>query len=235
MIDLQAIVDRGGPWREARLIGDSLCLLGDCLEILPHLPKIDAVVTDPPYGIAAVWKGGSKYGWAKTKVGAANRNAWDQISLDAKSIQSLLSAGKDHIIWGGNYFSLPPSRCWLVWNKPERGFTLAEAELGWTNFDAVVRVFDAHRSDLNRIHPTQKPIALMRWCLGFIKGQTILDPFAGSFTTGVACVQLGRQFIGIEIDPHYYEIGCQRIEEATRQGKLFVPAPPVAQEQESLF
>jgi len=131
----------------------------------------------------------------------------------------LLAAGTQHIIWGGNYFPLPPSRCWLVWNKPERGFSLAEAELAWTSFDAVVRVFDGNRSEPDRVHPTQKTVALMRWCVAKTTGD-ILDPFMGSGTTGVACMNLGRKFIGIEIEPKYFDIACERIENAQRQGRL---------------
>lgn len=138
----------------------------------------------------------------------------------------LRDMGCPAIIWGGNYFDLPPSRCWLVWNKPERNFTLAEAELAWTNIDAVVRVFDAPRSDVGREHPTQKPLALMRWCIAKLpRAETILDPFMGSGTTGVAAVNLGRRFVGIEREPKYFDIACRRIEQAYRQPDLFVSRP----------
>jgi DNA modification methylase len=143
---------------------------------------------------------------------------------------------KQVIVWGGNYFDLPPSRCWLVWNKPERGFTLAEAELAWTNADAVVRVFDAPRSEPGREHPTQKPVALMRWCIAKLsKAETILDPFMGSGTTGVACVKLGRRFIGIEREPKYFDIACRRIAEAYKQPDLFIPSPSPKPIQEALI
>src|SRR5690606_41766480 len=95
--------------------------------------------------------------------------------------RSLLASANEAIIWGGNYFNLPPSRCWFVWNKPERNFTLAEAELAWTNRDNVVRVIDAPRSDAGRVHPTQKPVEVMRWCVDKTKG-SVLDPFMGSGT-----------------------------------------------------
>lgn len=210
-----------GPWKRKEVIGNATLYLGDCLEILPTLPKVDAVITDPPYGIAAIWsKGSERHGWGKANAEAVTRNQWDDKPLDKAACDLLLSAADDHIIWGGNYFPLPQSRCWLVWNKPERNFSLAEAELAWTSKDAVVRVFDGPRSDQGREHPTQKPIALMRWCVAKTKG-TVIDPFMGSGTTGAACMELNRRFIGIEIESKYFDIACERIENAQRQERLF--------------
>lgn len=208
--------------------------LGDCREILPTLGKVDAVVTDPPYGIAAKWKGGVKHGWGKARAEAPLRNDWDNAPPPQEVIDLLLMTGGEQIIWGGNYFDLPPSRGWLVWNKPERNFTLAEAELAWTNRDTVIRVFDGNRSDPDREHPTQKPLALMSWCVERLKAETILDPFMGSGTTGVAAVKLGRRFIGIEIEPKYFDIACRRIEEATKQPDMFAERAPEPK-QESLL
>jgi len=216
-------------------IGDCTLYLGDCRDILPTLGKVDAVVTDPPYGIAAAWKGGFGHGWGKARVAAPLRNEWDDETPSADFFAALCAMSREQIIWGGNYFPLPPSRCWLVWNKPERGFSLAEAELAWTNRDNVVRVFDGPRSDVGREHPTQKPLALIEWCLGFLpKARTILDPFMGSGTTGVACVKLDRAFIGIEREPSYFDIACRRIEEAYRQPRLFTE-PPQKPEQLSML
>ena len=203
-------------------IGDCTLYLGDCREILPTLNKVDAVVTDPPYGIAATWKGGfnAKHGWGNAAKQAELRNSWDQAAPDAEFLQSLVACTKEAVLWGGNYFDLPPSRGWLVWNKPERGFSLAEAELAWTNIDTVIRVLDAVRSDAGREHPTQKPLAVMQWSISRLKGHTILDPFMGSGTTGVACVKLGRKFIGIEIEPKYFDIACKRIAAAVAEPRL---------------
>lgn len=211
------------------VIGAATLYLGDCREILPTLGKVDAVVTDPPYGIAATWKGGfsDKHGWGKAKGEAELRNEWDDTAPSREFFDDLRSRAKHLIVWGGNYFDLPPSRCWLVWNKPERNFTLAEAELAWTNQDALVRVIDWRRSDSDREHPTQKPVEVMSWCVQKTKGD-VLDPFMGSGTTGVACARLGRRFIGIEIEPRYFDIACRRIEEAQRQSDLFIKPPEVA-------
>jgi site-specific DNA-methyltransferase (adenine-specific) len=203
------------------VIGNATLYLGDCLEILPTLPKAAALITDPPYGIADLWsKGSEKHGWTKANMEAEARNKWDDKPLDLDAVRILLAAGDRHIIWGGNYFPLPQSRCWLVWNKPERGFSLAEAELAWTSFDAVVRVFDGPRSDQGRVHPTQKPISLMRWCVAKTTG-VVVDPFMGSGTTGVACMELERKFVGIELHEPYFDIACERIENAQRQERLF--------------
>jgi len=124
------------------------------------------------------------------------------------------------IVWGGNYFELPPARCFLVWNKPERSFTLAEAEYAWTNIDNVARVCDYRRSDPDRTHPTQKPLGLMRWCLSqnWSKDcQSILDPFAGCGTTGLAAKLEGRRAVLIEANEGYCEAAANRL----RQGVLF--------------
>lgn len=199
----------------------------DCLALLPTLGRFGALVTDPPYGIADKWKGGVGHGWGKAQDQSKLRNEWDAKPLDEQAIATILAAATEAIIWGGNYFPLPPSRCWLVWNKPERNFSLAEAELAWTNRDNVVRVIDAVRSDAGREHPTQKPLEVMRWSVEKTKG-SVLDPFMGSGTTGVACAKLGRKFTGIEIDPGYFDIACRRIAAALKEPDLFVEPPKPA-------
>jgi site-specific DNA-methyltransferase (adenine-specific) len=186
---------------------------GDCRLILPELPQVDLVLTDPPYGIADIWKGGVGHGWGKARQEQSLRNQWDKEPPSSELIKDIVSKAKLSIVWGGNYFNLPLSRCWLIWNKPERGFSLAEAELAWTNADNVVRVCDANRSDANREHPTQKPLYLMKWCLELVWAKlamTILDPFMGSGTTLVASKTLNRKCIGIEIEEKYCEIAAKR-------------------------
>lgn len=192
---------------------------GDCRAILPSLQKVDLLLTDPPYGIASVWQGGfsSKHGWGKAKAESELRNQWDAEPPSAETINLLLLMARDCCIWGGNYFHLPISRGWLIWNKPERGFSLSEAEMAWTNKDSVIRVFDGNRSDVGREHPTQKTLAVMKWSIcQFADVQTILDPFLGSGTTLRAAKDLGRKAIGIEIEERYCEIAAERL----RQGVL---------------
>lgn len=193
---------------------DDACTIyhSDCREMLPCLEKVDLVLTDPPYGIAEVWKGGRGHGWGKARAQSETRNNWDSSAPDAATLRLVLSRSKDAIIWGGNHFGLQVSRGWLVWNKPERNFSLGEAELAWTTRDNVIRVCDLPRSDSGRLHPTQKPLYLMRWCLEFFpEAQTILDPFMGSGTTLRAAKDLGRKAIGIEIEERYCEIAARRL------------------------
>jgi len=137
----------------------------DCREVLPQLGQFDLLLTDPPYGIGNKWTGGAGHGWAKSESQKKVRNKWDAETPEIETILTAVSKAGISIVWGGNYFELPPARCFLVWNKPERNFTLAEAEIAWTNADNVARVFDCQRSDPNRTHPTQKPLRLFRWCL----------------------------------------------------------------------
>jgi site-specific DNA-methyltransferase (adenine-specific)/modification methylase len=185
---------------------------GDCLEVLKSLPPgcVDAVVTDPPYGIGDKMQGGT---W-----GAANKykdfRAWDVAPSD-ESISTIVGLAPVSILWGGNYFALPRSRGWLVWDKQNAVPTMSDTELAWTNLDRPSKRFSWPVGKHEHGHPTEKPLALIKWCLSFLpEGCTILDPFCGSGTTGVACVQTGRRFIGIEIEPKYVKIARRRIADA---------------------
>ena len=198
------------------IIGNATLYLGDCREILPHLPKVDACITDPPYGIgfAAQPTTGQRKAGMKAE-------AWDDSTVDA--VLGLPSLAPS-IIWGGNYYDLPQTRGWLSWFKPDAPPSMAHFELAWTSFDRNARQLSVSIAETNphRVgHPTQKPLRLMEWCLSFVPdAQTILDPFMGSGTTGVACMNLGRSFIGIEREPRYFDIACRRIEDAQRQQRL---------------
>lgn len=201
-------------------IGDATLILGDCRDVIPTLGKVDAVVTDPPYGLGDRMQGGT---W-----GAADKytdmRGWDG---DAPDLSPIVDLGVDCIIWGGNYFALPPSRCWLSWSKSNAVPTMAAIELAWTSLDRPAKEWRGGVGLHEFGHPTQKPLPLMEWCLSFVpEADTILDPYMGSGTTGVACVNLGRKFIGIEIHEPYFDIACRRIEEAYRQPRLFTEPPP---------
>ncbi len=214
-------------------IGDCRLLLGDCLEIMPGLGKVDCVVTDPPYGLGDKWQGGK----AKWPLHHINGMDWD--ARPFAEIQSVVSAGRDAIIWGGHLYDLAPTRGWLIWDKIVRNFTSGHCEMAWTTCDQPVRAFSYSHGALateGKRHPTQKPLPLMEWCLGFVPdARTILDPFMGSGTTLVACAKLGRKGIGIEIDEGYFDIACKRVREAYAQPDFFVeqPAPPVQLELEA--
>lgn len=221
------------PIRKEVVIGDCRLLLGDCLEILPTLGKVDAVVTDPPYGIGFA---AQPTKWQR-RAGKEARQ-WDDSVVDG--LPALLSRGDVQAVWGGNYYSLPPSRGWLSWYKPDAPPSMASLELCWTNQNQNSRQISCSIGATNaeRVgHPTQKPLAVMLWTLRNLPAaHSILDPFMGSGTTGVACVKLGRSFIGIEIDEGYFEIACERIRKAYAQPDFFVAQPkPEPAKQESLF
>jgi len=211
--------------------------LGDCREILPALGKVDAVVTDPPYGIGE--DGGRCRARKKTRNPTILfKGGWDSETPEAAVFDAMRACSDDQIIWGGNYFAdkLPPSKGWLYWQKLMGG-DFADGELAWTSRDRALREFTfcpkggdvVSRFKRDPEHPTQKPVEVMKWCLGFVpNATTILDPFMGSGTTGVAAVKLGRKFIGIEIEPKYFDIACRRIEQATKQPDLFIEAPKAA-------
>jgi DNA modification methylase len=214
------------------IIGDCELYLGDCMDILPTLGKVDAVITDPPYGIGA-YKGGTMGSGVLAKQSTYDKVQWDDKPIDDDCISKILAAADVCILFGGNYFHLPPARCWLIWDKDNGANAFADAEMAWTNIDGAVRLKRhkwqgmlqenmAQKED--RVHPTQKPTPIMCWAIQQApKAETILDPFMGSGTTGVAAVQMGRKFIGIEREPKYFEIACKRIEAAYAQGQLFAP------------
>jgi site-specific DNA-methyltransferase (adenine-specific)/modification methylase len=207
-------------------IGDATLYCGDCMDVLPTLDKVDAVVTDPPYGI----------GW-KPRVNHQDQSWVDVIDFDI----SRVLVGQYHLIWGGQYHAdkLPVSEGWLTWCKrPVSGFdfsnddrTYATTEIAWRDWGKpkfIQHVWDGGmRAGVSEnrtfCHPSQKPVEVMLWCLRQLPkdAQTILDPFMGSGTTGVACAQLGRKFIGIELEPKYFDIACERISQAYAQGQLF--------------
>ncbi len=190
---------------------------GDCLEILPILESgsVDAVVTDPPYGVNML-RGDSH---------VKGRLKGDERPPDVRWIN-----GYPAIVWGGNNFcdQLPRSTGWLVWYKYACAKSEhSQAELAWTNCVKTVRHWSEQftgfmRQREGQFHPTQKPTGLLRWCLSFLpNGTNILDPFMGSGTTGIACVQTGRCFVGIEIDEGYFNIAQRRIELETRKLRMF--------------
>ena len=216
------------PRKRKEVIGDATLYLGDCLEILPTLPKVDAVITDPPYGIGeAAGKNASRTKLAIAKDYGDAR--WDDSPISADAIQAVISAGKWAAVFGGNYYAMPPSSCWLVWDKENGDNDFADCELAWTNYPKAVRRIRymwhgmlRANGELRGDHPTQKPIGVMKWAISHAPcSATVLDPFMGSGTTGVACMNLGRRFIGIEIEPKYFDIACECIENAQRQQRMF--------------
>ena len=216
---------------------------GDCLELLKDIKSesISLLLTDPPYGEGIGKMGFTKYdGNVRTGVAKAGnykgQGGWDSARPSKQILNEMFRISKNQIIFGGNFMAdlLPSSRCWIVWDK--RGSDryrndFADCELIWTSFDKPSRIIRhlwsgmlqedmAHKEP--RIHPTQKPLKLIKLLIKMFteEGDTICDPFMGSGTTGVACKQLSREFIGCEINPTYFGIAEKRIGEATNQIKL---------------
>ena len=221
------------------VIGDATLYLGDCSEILPDLCGIDAVVTDPPYGIGAS-KGVGKYG--RLKVGQSGDLGWDVSPPSAQLLASVVALAPKAVVFGGNYFGLPASRNYLVWDKGGgfKGRDFAECEMAWCSWDGNARVLTydplARGDYQSKEHPTQKPVPVMEWAIKHTgDAPVICDPFMGSASTGVAALRLGRRFIGIEREPAYFSIACRRIEQSLRQGFLFAAMPLAAPQQQSLL
>lgn len=214
--------------------------LGDCKEIMPLLGRFDAVVTDPPYGMGVDVRmhidSGTQRGTQATSRGHYEATGWDNETPGSEVFDAIRAISRHQIIFGGNYFPLPPSRCWLVWDKENGDNEYADCELAWTNLDKPVRRVKWMWNGMLRKgqearhgHPTQKPLEVMRWCLGQLPTgvATILDPFLGSGTTGCAAVKMGFGFAGIERHEPYFDIACRRISDALARPDLFVaPRPP---------
>ena len=225
-------------------IGNCRLIQADCRDVLPTLGRVDALIGDPPYGIGfSHGAGGDGIGGGKY---VSKFNGVKIIGDDAPFDPApFLQAAPVTVLWGANHFAdrLPSSSKWLIWDK-RRGLTtndFADCEIAWTNQGGVARLInhywngmmrDSERG-IPRVHPTQKPVAVMEWCIKqFPHAETILDPWMGSGSTGVACVNLGRSFIGIELDPGYFDIAVKRITDAHKQGDMFVAKPaPIVQER----
>lgn len=202
-------------------IGNATLYLGDCREVFRELPPVDAIVSDPPYGVL------SQSGSAATRRSGGNTGNgvmdWD-VAPTAWDLNEFHGYATYKMWWGGCHLPLPPTQGYLVWDKQIDGLNFGEVEYCWTNMKFAPRVFRyrAVGVDGGKQHPTQKPIQLMQWCIGFLpKIESIMDPYMGSGTTGVAALNTGHTFIGIERDPSYFSIACKRIEEAHRQPRLF--------------
>lgn len=188
--------------------------LGDCRDVLPTLAAVDLVLTDPPYGIgadAAAYRSATKpsgpHGWKN--YGSTD---WDNARPDRETLDLVRAAGRVQIIWGGNYFAdmLPPSSCWFAWDKGQRAFSLADFEMAWTSLPGRARAVVVPRGRANaegKVHPTQKSLDVMRWCIAQVPAaRTVIDPYLGSGTTLVAAKDLGLVGIGIEVD----ESSCEK-------------------------
>lgn len=227
-------------------IGDCRLILGDCRDVLPTLPRIDAVVTDPPYGISDaplaigrragrrvggdnVWHAGS---WWDDEInpewcGLVEERApvvawfgqWRKREEVAGNFRLPLRA---EIVWAKDCHAGPPSP---LAPRDERIWIFAEKGIQGATFETSVWDHPVIPTWSHKEHKNEKPVGLMRRLVAWLGSETVLDPFMGSGTTGVACANLGRTFIGVEIDPRHFATACRRIEAAYKQPDLFVPRP----------
>ncbi len=190
---------------------------GDCREVCDlwrglRTHFFDLVLTDPPYGHGDKWSGGT---WASDPM-YADAKAWDAETLPDSDVIEMTTFAPLAIVWGGNYYRMPTSRCWLAWVKSSQMETMADFELAWTNFDRPSKMIREDRNaDGKRWHPTQKPESVMRWALmqAPTNVRTVFDPFMGSGTTLVAAKRLGRQCVGIEREEKYCDIAATRLQQ----------------------
>ena len=235
-VDAEPQIDRAEELRKAWgvesgqlwILGEHRLLCGDSTKAedvarVMDGEEVECVVTDPPYGIgvdsAMSKKGGEQYGNAAAKKKHYAQTDWDVLPPD--SLINSLSKVRQAIIFGGNYFNLPPSRCWLVWDKENGSNNFSDCELAWSNLDAPVRLKRHMWNGMIRkgreergSHPTQKPVGVMAWCIGMTEGD-VYEPFSGSGTTIIAAEQLNRRCRAIEISPAYVAVAIQRWADAT--------------------
>lgn len=211
-------------------IGKAILYRADCRTAVDLVPRCDLLLTDPPYGLGESskdHKSRNKLAKFSTDYGS---DEWDSEPADPYLLAAYRANSKSSIIWGGNYFGLPAAPKWLVWDKENGDNDFADCELAWTDLPGAVRTFRhmwngmlrASERNAPRVHPTQKPILLMEWCITQAgEVESVLDPFMGSGTTGVACANLGKVFVGVEREQRYFDIACSRIEAAQAQTRLF--------------
>lgn len=226
-------------WKRHERIGDCDLYLGDCLDVMPHLGKVDAVVTDPPFGVGNfVQISGSARGRGGNRGRAVS---WNEAPPPPEFFDIIRRMSKHRIIWGANFFNCFEDRGGaIIWDKAQQMPNFSKADIAscthfqkteivripWTNFTVT------HKAETD--HPCERPVALYEWCIRYLPGdvRSVLDPFLGSASSMVACARLGRKGIGIEIDPDYFDVACKRVEEAYRQPDLFVEPPTPAEQTE---
>ena len=197
-------------------------ILADCMDIMATIPDkyFGMAIVDPPYGIGDKFKGGNS---GKMNFNEIVNKEWDNVP-DKKYFDELFRVSKNQIIWGGNYFDLPPTRCFIIWDKKiSEDFTLAMCELAWTSFDKLAKIFRYSNPKNKKIHPTEKPVALYRWLLqNYAKaGDKIIDTHSGSGSLACACHLEKFDFLAIEKDEDYFKSSVDRLETLRSQGTLF--------------
>lgn len=196
----------------------------DCMEAMRHMPDkcFDLAVVDPPYGISINHNMGRRKG---DKPSEYKKVDWDNAPPEEEYFDQLFRISKNQIIWGANYFHMPPTKCFIVWRKPQisENVSFSMLEYAWSSFNETSKEWIGISAEADRIHPTQKPVALYTWIYQrFAKhGDTILDTHLGSGSSRIAAYDAGLDFVGFEIDPEYFRAQEERFQRHTAQVRLF--------------
>jgi site-specific DNA-methyltransferase (adenine-specific) len=204
----------------------------DNMELMARYPDnyFDLAIVDPPYGIniaTEIDRSGFKEGTSKNSLSkyesSMSNKTWDNSIPTKKYFDQLFRVSKNQVIWGGNYFDLSPTRCFIVWDKMTYIPTMSQIEMAWTSFKSHSQLVKINSNQLDRIHPTQKPVALYKWILDKYaqQGYKILDTHLGSGSIAIACHDYGFDLTACELDKEYFDKAMQRINNHTSQQKLF--------------
>lgn len=240
-----------GTFARIEKVGRATMILGDCMDYMAGVEdkEFQLAVVDPPYGIGAPKQAATpcqrargvnrlNQGSGKLKDRTLNQSncEWDNAIPDQKYFEELRRVSVNQIIWGGNYFPLPPTRCVIAWDKVQPWENFSQIEIAWTSFDSPAQLFRFDNRTGNKIHPTQKPVALYKWLLSRYAhpGERILDTHGGSGSSVIACNDLGFDIVWIEKDEDYYNAAVERCRLAAAQGKLF-DAPPAPKYSEPIL
>jgi site-specific DNA-methyltransferase (adenine-specific) len=212
------------------IIGGATLYNCDCMEYMRGLPDkaFELAIVDPPYGIGIDGQKGEVRNKRQIRK-AHDFKGWDTATPRLEYFEELARVSNHQIIWGANYFVeflKKPSKGWAVWFKGQEGLTMSDCELAYSSIDTPTRVINLHRTHLwqeQPIHPTQKPVKLYEWLLtNYAKpGDRILDTHLGSGSSAIACLNLGFEIVGCELDADYFAAACKRIRMATAQERLF--------------
>ena len=203
----------------------------DCMELLKRTPDkfYDLLICDPPYGLGEkLTERGGKHKNTKFATLYRDSSQWDNEIPNEKYFKEVFRVSKNQIIWGANYYLeyLPSTRGIVCWDKKQYMPTFSRIEFAWTSFDAVARLYEGTSTDLNRFHPTQKPVALYKWLLDKYakEGDKILDTHGGSMSIAIACHDYGYELTCCELDVDYYNKAIQRIKNhVSHHQSLFAP------------
>ncbi len=223
------------------IIGKATLYNMDCMTLLKSTPDkfYELAITDPPYGLGdKLAIGGTKH--MKFCEKYQNSTAWDVVP-DDEYFKELKRVSKNQIIWGGNYFNLGTTRGYAIWDKQQPVPNFSATEFAWSSFDVPSKIFrlsNNQHDEGGRIHPTQKPVELYKWVLSKYakQGDKILDTHLGSMSSVIACLNMGFEITGCELDTDYFNAGIKRVEQSQKQSTLFEPSQPAFQQkQEGIF